>query len=303
MNKKAGCASVDTAPKSKPKYKKKSQLVAIALRFKKNKLAVFGLCLFVSLLLVSAASPLFIDYDTDVITQHIAQRLQGGTPEHILGTDAYGRDILARVIWGSRISMFVGVGVIAAALSAGIIIGSTAGFFGGKLDNIIMRVMDVFLAIPNTLLAISLVAALGNSVTNLIIALSISLTPKMSRIIRSSVMSLKEQEFIEAARACGTGNVRIILRHIIPNAMGPIIVEGTLTIARTIISIASLSFIGLGIQPPAPEWGAMLSEAKKYMISYPYLVYAPGIAIVLTVMSLTLLGDGLRDALDPKLKN
>ena len=171
------------------------------------------------------------------------------------------------------------------------------------LDNVIMRICDMFLAIPGTLLAIALVSAFGNSIPNLMLALGISTMPKMSRIVRSSVLTLKNQEFIEAARSCGTSNARIIIRHILPNAIGPIIVEGTLSVARSIISVASMSFIGLGIQPPNPEWGAMLSEAKTQMINYPYLVYAPGISIVLTVMSLTLIGDGLRDALDPKMKN
>ena len=199
--------------------------------------------------------------------------------------------------------MFTGLAVIVIALAGGIALGATAGYIGGTVDNLIMRFIDIFLAIPFTLLAISIVATLGNSVGNLLIALSVALIPKFTRIIRSSVISLKGQEFIEAAKLCGANGPIIVIKHIIPNALGPIIVEGTLAVARTIMDIASLSFIGLGIQPPNPEWGSMLSDAKAYMISYPYLVYAPGVAIVITAAALTLIGDGLRDALDPKLRN
>ena len=199
--------------------------------------------------------------------------------------------------------MFVGVGVVAISLFIGSILGASAGYFGGVYDNVIMRIMDIVLAIPGTMLAITIVAALGGGIANLLLALGIEQVPKMTRIVRSSVLTLKRQDYIEAAKACGTGNVRIIFKHILPNAIGPILVQATLTVARTIISIAGLSFIGLGVLPPAPEWGAMISEAKTQLMNYPYLVYAPGIAIVLTVTSLTLIGDGLRDALDPKLKN
>lgn len=287
----------------KQQYKKKSQIAAIWFRYRKNKMALFGLAIFCVMLIISLTAPLFIDYDAQVVQQSILDRFQGPSQGHIFGTDHFGRDIFARVIWGSRISMFVGVGAIAISLTIGSTVGAAAGFFGGTLDDVLMRVMDIFLAIPETLLAISIVAAMGNSIPNLLLALSVGQIPKMSRIVRSSVMTLKRQEFIEAARACGTSNARIILRHIIPNALGPIIVNSTLTVARSILSIASLSFIGLGIQPPAPEWGAMLSEAKTRLIEHSYLVYAPGIAIILTVMSLTMIGDGLRDALDPKMKN
>lgn len=284
------------------KYKKQSQIGQIWFRFKKNKLAMFGLIIFLILLIVSVTAPLYLDFETDVIEQHVTERFQRMSVEHPFGTDAFGRDILNRVIWGARVSMFVGFVVVAVALAFGIVIGSLSGFVGGRLDDILMRIVDIIMAIPQTLLAVAIVSSFGNSIRNLIIAMSIGLIPSMSRVIRSSVMGLKGQQFIEAARACGTSGARIILKHIIPNAIGPITVQGTLTIARSIITIASLSFIGLGIQPPNPEWGQMLSDAKSYMISYPYLVLAPGLAILLTVMSMTLIGDGLRDAIDPKLK-
>ena len=283
--------------------KRRGQIAQIWFRFRKNKMAFAGLIIFGLLVLVAATAPLYLNFERDVIQQNIMDRFQGPSAEHIFGTDQFGRDIFKRVLWGARVSMSVGIGVVLVSLGGGAILGSISGYFGGMLDNVIMRICDMFLAIPGTLLAIALVSAFGNSIPNLMLALGISTMPKMSRIVRSSVLTLKNQEFIEAARSCGTSNARIIIRHILPNAIGPIIVEGTLSVARSIISVASMSFIGLGIQPPNPEWGAMLSEAKTQMINYPYLVYAPGISIVLTVMSLTLIGDGLRDALDPKMKN
>ena len=271
-------------------------------QFRKNKLALFGLFIIIVMLTIAITAPLFINYETDVIEQHVTERLQGPSAAHWLGTDAYGRDILSRLLWAARVSMFTGFAVIVIALIGGTALGATAGYLGGVVDNIIMRFIYIFLAIPFTLMSISIVATLGNSIPNLLLALSLSLIPKFTRIIRSSVIGLKGQEFIEAAKLCGASGPVIVLKHIIPNALGPIIVEGTLAVARTIIDIAGLSFIGLGIQPPNPEWGAMLSDARKYMIQYPYLIMSPGLAIVLTAASLTLIGDGLRDALDPKMR-
>ena len=264
---------------------------------------MIGLILFAIMLIIAVVSPLFINYETDVIQQTISERFMSPSAEHLFGTDQFGRDIFSRVLWGARISMSVGVAVVIISLIIGSILGAVAGFFGGIADNIIMRFMDILLAIPGTMLAITIVAALGGGIQNLLLALSIEQIPKMTRIVRSSVLTLKTQDYIEAARACGTTNARIIYRHIIPNAIGPILVQASLTVARTIISVASMSFIGLGINPPEPEWGAMLSEAKNQLMNYPYLVVAPGVAIILTVTSLTLVGDGLRDALDPKMKN
>ena len=284
-------------------FKKKSQIKMIWTRYKKNKLAMIGLLVFLAIIMLSVTSPLFIDYKSQVIKQRIIEQFQGPSSKHLLGTDHFGRDILMRLIWGSRISILVSLGVIAVSLTCGSLLGASAGFFGGVFDQFIMRVLDVFFAIPMTLMAISIVAAFGNSMPNLVLAISLGQIPKMSRIIRSSVITLKGQDFIEAARACDESGIIIILKHIIPNAIGPIIVEGTLTMAKAILLIAGLSFIGLGIEPPTPEWGAMLSDAKSYILNYPYLMYAPGIAIVITVLSITLIGDGLRDSLDPKMKN
>ena len=284
------------------KYKKKSQIKTIWLRFKKNKLALFGMCLFIAMMIIVLAAPLYLDYE-QVIEQNISERFQEPSSEHLLGTDSLGRDQLARIIWGGRISLFVGMGTVIISLTLGSIIGATAAYYGGRVDNILMRIMDVFMAIPSTLMAITIVAALGTSVPNLLLAMGISNTPRMSRIVRSSVMGVKGFEYIEAARCCGTSDARIIFRHIIPNAMGPILVQTVQTVARSVLNIASLSFIGLGITEPTPEWGSMLSAAKSVMRYHQYLAIAPGVAILLEVLSLTLMGDGLRDAMDPRLKN
>lgn len=284
-------------------YKKKSQLKTIWLRLKKNKMAMFGLVLFVAMMFTVLAADFYYNYEDDALSQNLSIRFKRPSAEYPLGTDQYGRNVMARVIYGGRISMFVGLATICVSLSVGSLIGATAAYYGGKVDNILMRFMDMFLAIPNTLMAITLVAALGSSIFNLILAMGISQTPGMSRIVRSAVLGIVGQEYIEAARACGTGDTRIIFRHILPNAMGPILVQVTQTVARSVITIASLSFIGLGISEPTPEWGSMLSEAKSQLRYYPHLAIAPGVAIVMAVMSLTLLGDGLRDALDPRLKN
>lgn len=287
----------------KSKIKKRSQLGAIWFRFQKNKLALLGLVLLVAMALVALFAPLIADYEQDVMVQNVKIRLQPPSAEHIFGTDQYGRDIFGRIIFGTRISLFVGLVTIAIALTAGGIIGAAAGYYGGKVDNFLMRCMDVLLAIPSIVMAIAVVTALGPGIFNLLIALSISRTPQFARIVRSAILSIRGQEFIEAARACGTSDCRIILKHILPNVMGPIIVQSTLNMATTILAIASLSFVGLGVQPPTPEWGSMLSEAREFMRRYPYLVVSPGVSIMLAVLSLNLIGDGLRDALDPRLKN
>jgi len=284
-------------------YKKKSQLRTVWLRLKKNRMAIFGLLLFAVMVCVVLSADLYMNYEEDAVAQNLSIRFQPPSREFPLGTDQYGRNVLARVIYGGRISLFVGLATVCISLTAGAVIGATAAYYGGRVDDILMRIMDVFLAIPNTLMAITIVAALGTSIVNLILAMGISQIPRMSRIVRSSVLSIIGQEYIEAARACGTGDGRIIFRHILPNAMGPILVQVTQTVARSVITVSALSFIGLGVSEPTPEWGFMLSEAKHQMRCHPHLAVAPGIAIVMAVMSMTLLGDGLRDALDPRLKN
>ncbi len=283
--------------------KSRGQLASIWLRLKKNKLAMVGLCLLIAMILIAVFAGFIADYDTMVIDQNQAIRLQGPSREHILGTDQFGRDVFARIIHGSRISLSMSVIAMTLAVAIGALIGSVAGYYGGKVDNVLMRLMDILLAIPPMLMSISIVAALGQSMVNLLIALAIAYIPVFARVIRSSILSIKDQEFIEAARSCGSSNGRIIFKHIIPNAIGPIIVQATLAMGATILIIASLSFMGLGVKPPEPEWGTMLYEGRDFLKQAPYLVLFPGGAITLAVISLNLLGDGLRDALDPRLRN
>ena len=283
--------------------KKRSQIKAIWFRFRKNKLAVIGLSLLVFMVLVAIFADVIVNYEQNAVRQNIQQRLQGPSKNHPFGTDHLGRDLFARIIHGSRISIFLGLITIGISLAAGSVIGASAGYYGGRIDNILMRIMDVFLAIPAILLAISIVAALGPGLVNILIAMSVAQIPRFARIVRASIMSIMGQEFIEAAKACGTRDRRIIFKHIIPNAIGPIIVQATLSMATTILQISALSFVGLGIEPPTPEWGAMLSDGRIQMRNYPYLVMTPGFAIICAVLALNLIGDGLRDALDPKLKN
>jgi ABC-type dipeptide/oligopeptide/nickel transport systems, permease components len=284
------------------KIKKRSQFANAWRQFKKNKMGMIGLTVFTVLVLLAVLCPMFISYDYDVIMQHNQIRLQTPSVMHIFGTDQYGRDVFSRIVWGARISLFVGVFTVSLALTVGGTIGALAGYFGGKWDNILMRIMDVFLAMPGTILAVAIVGALGPGLFNILLAMAMCRIPQFARIVRSSVLSIRGLEYIEAAKACGTKTPRILWRHVIPNAIGPIVVQCTLHMATTILGVAGLSFIGLGIQPPIPEWGSMLSEAKEQMRYSSYLMVFPGIAIMISVLSLNLIGDGLRDALDPRLK-
>ena len=273
-------------------------------RFRKNKTAVLGLILLLAIIVVAAAAPLMFDYEKDALEHNILDRFKTPFQDgHLLGTDQFGRGMFARIVYGARISLALGFGAILISVLIGILLGSVAGFYGGKIDNIIMRIMDIFLAIPHVLMAMIIVAALGSGVQNLLIAMAISSTPQFARIVRSAVITQRDSLYVEACRAIGTSDSRIILKHIIPNALGPIVVQATLNLAKTILNISFLSYLGLGVPSPTPEWGAMLSEAKDFMLYRPYLIIEPGCAIILSVLSLNLLGDGLRDALDPKLKN
>jgi peptide/nickel transport system permease protein len=271
-------------------------------RFTKNKTAVLGLCIMIFILLIVIFADVIVPYSR-CIEQAGAERLQGPGPKHFFGTDEYGRDLFARVIHGSRFSLFIGVATSLMALVFGSLIGASAGYFGGMIDNAIMRVVDVFMCVPPILLSLAVVTALGTNLRNLIIALTISCIPGNVRLIRSVVLTVAEQDYVEAARSYGTGNGRIILRYVLPNAMGPIIVNTTMMISDMILSAAGLSFIGMGIQPPAPEWGALLSNAQTYLLSAPYMLLFPGLFIIITSLAFNLVGDGLTDALDPKLKD
>lgn len=282
--------------------KKRSQWVEVWRRLKRNKMAVLGLIILIVLFLLAIFADVIADYDTVVIKQNLAHRLQGPSAAHWLGTDEFGRDIFARLVHGTRVSLKVGIVAVGISIVIGGILGAVAGYYGGKLDNTIMRIMDIFLAVPSILLAIAIVSALGPSILNLMLAISISSVPSYARIVRASVLSIRDQEFIEAAKAIGASNTRIIFRHIIPNSLAPVIVQATLGVASAILSTAGLSFIGLGIQPPAPEWGSMLSGGRQYLRYAWWVTTFPGVAIMITILSLNLLGDGLRDALDPRLK-
>ncbi|WFF74389.1 ABC transporter permease [Proteiniclasticum sp. QWL-01] len=299
-NKKAA-ANTTAAGLPETRKKKKSQLKEIWGRLKKNRLAVAGLFIIVMLILVAIFADVIAPYSYD--KQSLKDAFQSPSAAHWFGTDEFGRDIFSRVVYGSRISFQVGFIAVSIAVVIGGVLGAVAGYYGGMTDNIIMRMMDVALAIPQILLAIAIVAALGPSLTNLMIAVGFSSIPGYARIVRASVLSIKGQEFVEAARAAGSGNARIIFKHIIPNVLAPIIVQATLGVALAILTAAGLSFIGLGIAPPTPEWGSMLSGGRGYIRDYSYMTLFPGLAIVMTILALNVLGDGLRDALDPKLKN
>ena len=286
----------------KKKAKKRSMTVEVCQRLARNKMAMLGLAILIVLILCAVFADVIADYDTKVVAQDIANRLKGPSSEHWFGTDEFGRDIFARIIHGSRVSLVVGIISVSVSLIVGGALGAFAGFYGGKIDNVIMRIMDIFLAVPSTLLAMTIVAALGSSLVNVMLAIGVSGIPNYARIVRAAVMSVKDQEFVESSRAIGASSITTIFREIIPNCMAPIIVQVTLSVASAILSTASLSFIGLGVQPPDPEWGAMLSGGRNFLRDAVHLTLFPGLAIVITILALNLLGDGLRDALDPRLK-
>lgn len=271
-------------------------------RFCRNRRALVAMILLSIILLAAIFADVIVDYDV-CIQQNIVERLQAPSKEHILGTDRYGRDVFARIIHGSRASLSIGLVSTISSMLVACLLGSCAGYFGGKIEMLIMRVIDVLMCIPSILLTLCLVAILGGSTTNLIIALTIGLTPTFTRVVRSVVINLKGSDYIEAARAAGSSDFRIIASHILPNAIGPIIVQASMNVSNAILQAASFSFIGLGVRPPAPEWGVMLSDAKDYMSMMPSLAIFPGLAIAITALCFNLMGDGLRDALDPKLKD
>lgn len=285
------------------KNKKRNQIIEVWKRMKKNKAAVFGLIIISIIILSGIFADFIADYDDVALKQNVSERLQNPSSSHWFGTDVYGRDVFARIVHGTRTSLTLGVLTSFCAAFVGATIGAYAGYYGGNTDNIIMRIVDIFMCIPSILLALSVVAALGQGLKNLFIAMTISLTPIFIRLVRAIVLSLREEDYVEAARASGTSTAGIIAKHIIPNAMGPIIVQATMSVSSTIILAAGLSFLGLGIQPPTPEWGAMLSSGREFMRDVPYLVLFPGMAIALSALSINLVGDGLRDALDPRLKD
>ncbi|MGL4676531.1 MAG: ABC transporter permease [Brevinema sp.] len=279
-----------------------SQLTSILVRLRKNPMAMLGLVVLLVLTIFATFADFIANYELVVIKQDLSNTFRTPGSGTLLGTDEFGRDIFARIVHGTRISLTTGFIAVSLSILIGSFLGAISGYFGGVLDNIIMRIMDVFLAIPSILLSIAIVSALGPNLINLVIAISISSVPIYARIVRASVLSIRGQEFIEAAHAIGANHLYIILKHVIPNVLSPIIVQGTLGVAGAILSIAGLSFIGLGVQPPTPEWGSMLAGGRSFIRKAPWVTTYPGLAIMISILSLNLLGDGLRDALDPRLK-
>ena len=284
------------------KSRKNGQAKEIWRRYKKSKTAMLGLVLLAIILLMAVFADLIVPYE-EAVTQNTSIRLQGSSAEHWFGTDEAGRDVFARVVHGSRYSLWIGISTSILSLIIGGFLGAIAGFYGKAVDNIIMRITDVVMTVPPILLSLAVVAALGANLTNLLIAITISCVPNMVRMVRSVVLTVVDMDYIEAARSYGGSDMRVILKYVIPNALGPIIVTTTMNVAAMILSASGLSFLGMGVQPPAPEWGALLSDARQYMFQAPYLLYFPGLFIVIAALSFNLAGDGLRDALDPKLKN
>lgn len=282
--------------------KHKSNAEETLQRLFHNRLAVIGFILMFILIFVMVFSSIYYDYEADIINQNIVNRLKSPGAEHWFGTDELGRDVFARVLYGARYSILIALVADIGALLVGSALGAIAAFFGKKVDMIIMRIMDIFMAIPSLLLAIAIVSALGTSTRNLILSLIISGIPTSARMMRGTVLTVRDSDYVESARAIGATNTRIILDHIIPNSLAPTLVHGTLYMAVCITQIASLSFLGLGIQAPIPEWGAMLSAGRNYIRGYSYLTLFPGLAIMITALAFNLIGDGLRDALDPRLK-
>lgn len=286
----------------KKQVKRRTRAQEIWHRLLQNKGAVIGMVFLAVLVLAAALSPVIFDYETDVIGQNISERLMHPCAAHPFGTDEVGRDLFARVIYGARYSLAIGVGAVLLGLCVGLVTGSLAGFYGGIIDSILMRAIDIFYSIPNIMTAVVIVSVLGTSTFNLIIALAFSCASSFGRIVRAQVMTIRDQEYVESSYAMGLPTWKIILKHILPNCLSPIIVQVTLLIGSTIISASSLSFLGIGIPAPSPEWGALLSAGRSHIRDASYMCVIPGLAVMFTVLALNLLGDGLRDALDPKLK-
>lgn len=280
--------------------KSNSMLHYTFIRLRRNYLAMFGLFVLLLLIICALLADQLAPYG--YAQQDYMMIRKAPSALHWCGTDEFGRDILSRLIYGARVSLQVGLIAVSISLVVGGVIGAVAGYFGGKVDNLLMRLMDIQMAIPTVLMAIVVSSVLGPGLFNLMVAVGITYVPKFARLIRASVLSIKDQEFIEAARAMGASHKRIICLYILPNCAAPLIVQSTLSVANAILFAATLSFLGLGIQPPYPEWGGMLSAARPYLRNCAYMSLFPGLAIMCTILSLNFLGDGLRDALDPKQK-
>lgn len=274
--------------------------------FSENKGAVFGLVLVISFIFIAILAPLISPHGPSEVFPGMLRVppfwSEGGSSNFLLGTDDLGRDVLSRLIWGAQISLFVGISIVIISTLTGTLLGLVAGYYGGRVDNVIMRFIDILMAYPSILLAIIVVSVIGPGLSNAIIAVAIVNIPSFTRLVRASVMEIKKRQFILAAQTFGASNTRIMFKEILPNCMATIIVQTTLGLSEGILSTAALGFLGLGVQPPTPEWGIMLSDARAFIQSSPWLVTFPGLCILAVVLGLNLFGDGLRDALDPKLK-
>jgi len=276
------------------------ELADLWRRLRRNRAAVVGAGVVLIFVLLAVLAPLLVPYNP--IQGNLNDRLQSFSGDHWLGTDELGRDLLSRILYGARVSLQIQIVAVVLALVIGVLLGSLSGYLGGYVDNIIMRCMDILLAFPGIFLALGIIAALGPGLVNLMFAAGISTVPAFARIVRGSILQLKEREFVEAARALGSGSNRIMFRHLLPNCLAPIIVQSTLRMATVLLTASGLSFLGLGVQPPTPEWGAMLSNARSYLIVAPHVATIPGLAIMVVVVGFNLFGDGLRDTLDPRLR-
>lgn len=283
------------------KRKKESQIAGVMKRLKRNKFAMAGLVIIILLILVAIFADVLAPYG--YAEQDLKNTFASPSAEHLCGTDKLGRDVFSRLIYGARESLMIGFLSVLLAASIGMVLGALAGFYGGVVDNLLMRFLDIYQSIPNILLSMVLATALGASTQNTIIALGISTIPLHARILRSQFMVCRDQEYVEAAVATNANDFEIMWKHVLPNAIPPMIVQITMSLGLSILAGATLSFLGLGAQPPSPEWGTMISEGRNYLRNFPHLALAPGLCIMVTVLSFNLLGDGLRDALDPKLKD
>lgn len=291
----------DSATSTSRKYTKRSHSAEVWRRIIRNPSAVFGMIVLLILVLCMVYSFIFIDYE-QVTAMNASERFMAPCLKHPFGTDDLGRDLLLRTLYGTRYSLAVGFGAIFLALVVGVILGALAGYFGGLFDDLLMRASDILASIPPTLLGMVIVTVLGQSLTNLLIAVGVTTVPIFMRITRASVMTVSGNEFVESARAIGMSNVRIIFTQVLPNGLSPIIVMATSRVGQAIIEAAGLSFLGFGVPVPTPEWGALISAGRNYIKLAPYISLFPGLFIMITVLACNLLGDGLRDALDPKLK-
>ncbi len=284
-------------------YKKRSLSQEVWRNYKKSPSAMIGLVIIIAIVIAAIVSQFVFNYDTDIVQQDIMNRFQPPLTEgHLLGTDQYGRDELTRVLYGAKYSLAVGIVSVAISCLFGCTMGLIAGYYGGVVENIILRFCEVFMGIPSVLLGVAIMTAFGQSLAVLMLAVGLVYVPMFARTARAAVLPVREEEYIEAAKVSGVGDLKIIFSHVLPNSLSPIIVQVTMGVANGILSASFLSFLGLGVPVPAPEWGAMLSSAREYIRDYGYLCTFPGIAIMVTVLSFNLMGDGLRDALDPKLK-